>query len=287
MKNIVARSLSGIVYVAVIVAAVLAGSWCMYFLSLLFTLAGTCEYQHLCEDKSEECISPPIRAFDLMGAVLVWALLPLPQFVSLFAETPLESLGATLSAYMIVLVLLAIYFIGRFFFAVFDSSEDPWSNLGRSILGIVYIAVPMTVLNMISDSTLMNRLGVLMMFVLIWLNDTGAFLVGSSFGKTRLCERLSPKKSWEGFWGGMGICLVAAIIFALCTGGNVLAWAVFGLLVSATATVGDLFESLLKRSAGVKDSGKLIPGHGGILDRIDSLLFVIPVSALFWLVASM
>jgi phosphatidate cytidylyltransferase len=119
------------------------------------------------------------------------------------------------------------------------------------------------------------------MFALIWVNDTGAYCVGSTMGKHRLCERLSPKKSWEGFWGGMAFCVIASVIYALIMNYNVLASVAFGIIVSLFATFGDLFESLLKRSAGVKDSGKLIPGHGGVLDRIDSLLFVAPAAAIY------
>jgi phosphatidate cytidylyltransferase len=122
---------------------------------------------------------------------------------------------------------------------------------------------------------------ILWMFALIWINDTGAYCVGSTMGKHRLCERLSPKKSWEGFFGGMAFCIIASGIYALIAHGDMLTSIAFGLLVCVFATWGDLFESMLKRSAGVKDAGNIIPGHGGVLDRIDSLLFVAPAAAIF------
>ena len=128
---------------------------------------------------------------------------------------------------------------------------------------------------------LSNHVFVLAVFVLIWLNDTGAFCVGSLFGRHRLFERISPKKSWEGFFGGLIFCLVAAAILKTCFGEyfpgmGMLLMLGLGAVVSVFGTWGDLVESLIKRTLGVKDSGHVLPGHGGILDRIDSLLLVIP-----------
>ena len=131
---------------------------------------------------------------------------------------------------------------------------------------------------------------VLAMFMFIWINDTGAFCVGSLIGRRRLFERISPKKSWEGFWGGLVFCIAFSIFFALVFDKffynlPVNIFIAFAIVVSVFATFGDLFESLLKRSAGVKDSGKIMPGHGGILDRIDSLLMVGPICFCFLLIA--
>ena len=113
---------------------------------------------------------------------------------------------------------------------------------------------------------------------MIWLNDTGAYCTGSLLGRHKMFPRVSPKKSWEGFAGGLLFC-VAAAVGAWCfgiQGWDLWQWLVAGAVACAASTYGDLFESLLKRNAGIKDSGNLIPGHGGILDRIDSLLMVAP-----------
>ena len=133
----------------------------------------------------------------------------------------------------------------------------------------------MSIANIYYTSTTTPLL-LLTVFVAIWANDTGAYLAGSTFGKHKLFPSVSPKKSWEGFFGGF----VASIIAA----GLLLGWKpsslVFGAVISIAATWGDLFESMIKRQVGVKDSGNIIPGHGGILDRIDSLLLVLPFVAL-------
>ena len=123
----------------------------------------------------------------------------------------------------------------------------------------------------------------MLIFVMIWMNDTGAFLVGCTIGKHRLFERISPKKSWEGFWGGMAFSILSGVLYYyLIDKTNGLAfYIIMGVVTSIFATFGDLVESMFKRSIGVKDSGNLIPGHGGILDRIDSLLFVLPAMVLY------
>ena len=113
--------------------------------------------------------------------------------------------------------------------------------------------------------------------VIIWCNDILAYLTGSFFGKHRLFERISPKKTWEGFAGGLIMALVAAFILSLFSSTlSVIEWLILALIIVLTATIGDLSESMLKRYAGVKDSGNLMPGHGGILDRFDAVLFATP-----------
>ena len=116
----------------------------------------------------------------------------------------------------------------------------------------------------------------------IWVNDSFAYLTGMTFGKHRLFERISPKKSWEGFIGGAVASVVAGYVFSLFETDLVWwQWLIFSLLVVVFGTFGDLMESLIKRSVGVKDSGRIIPGHGGLLDRFDSMLLAVPVIFLY------
>ena len=119
---------------------------------------------------------------------------------------------------------------------------------------------------------------------IIWVNDVFAYLVGVTFGKHRLCERISPKKSWEGFFGGLIGAVGAALLFGYLFGGNLCIWGGLGLIVALTGVAGDLVESLIKRSVDVKDSGALMPGHGGVLDRFDALILSVPFAVVYLLI---
>lgn len=277
MKKLITRSLSGIVYVALIVGALLAGSGWFSILMALFSAIAVLEFQKLVLPPAEgSAVRVAIRAVDALTA----AALP----CAMLAVDSTSSLGASLTVIKaFVLLLFAAYPLARFTLALYDRSPRPFAMAARSVMSIVYIVLPLTVaaaINGISES--LSRLS-LMMFVMIWLNDTGAFCVGSLAGRHKMYERLSPKKTWEGFAGGVFFCVGAGVVAALCgmaplsMGG----WIGMGAVVAVFSTWGDLFESLLKRNLGVKDSGHLIPGHGGILDRIDSLLFVSPALLLY------
>ncbi len=129
-----------------------------------------------------------------------------------------------------------------------------------------------------------NYIPLLCFFILVWINDSGAYLVGVNFGRHKLFERISPKKTIEGFVGGIVSSIIAAIIISnVCEYGSLPVWIAAALVVSVFGTAGDLIESMLKRSQNIKDSGKFLPGHGGILDRFDAALFSAPmVSMLFY-----
>ncbi|GAD07793.1 phosphatidate cytidylyltransferase [Porphyromonas crevioricanis] len=172
---------------------------------------------------------------------------------------------------------------------IYSDREQMVRDTSLTFMGQAYVVLPLLCANLIAfgphtTSFLDMRVGLLLtVFVLIWVNDTFAFLSGLSFGRRKLFPSVSPKKTWEGFLGGVLASMIAATLIGrfLIEGGggsNFLMWPLLGLIVSATSTWGDLFESNLKRLAGVKDSGNLIPGHGGMLDRIDSALFALPAA---------
>jgi phosphatidate cytidylyltransferase len=176
----------------------------------------------------------------------------------------------------------------RFIEELYIHSDDAIKNLSHSMMSQIYIGAPMAL--MVYLSNLISPHLILAIFLLLWINDTGAFLIGSLFGKHRLFERISPKKSWEGFFGGLIATLIASALF--CRYFNdffgigdhdliMLVWLGFGAVISIFGTWGDLVESLMKRTLHVKDSGTMIPGHGGILDRIDSLLLALPAAIAF------
>lgn len=168
---------------------------------------------------------------------------------------------------------------------LYNQESSPLTNLAYSYMGQMYVALPIGLMSMYY--TLPNGMHLLLaVFIMIWLNDTGAFCVGSLLGKHKLYPRISPKKSWEGFFGGVAFVIASAFVFKYCfhlyfTNISLCGLIGLGAVVAAFATWGDLIESLIKRTLGVKDSGTLLPGHGGILDRIDSLLLVIPATLLY------
>lgn len=174
-------------------------------------------------------------------------------------------------------------------FELVSSNKNTIGNSGLSVLGFIYIAVPFSLMNFIIFPTLNGPnstfypwilVGV---FFIVWVNDSFAYLVGSSIGKHKMCANISPKKSWEGLIGGAVFAVIMGLVNAvLFQAISMLSWVGIAVLTSTFGTFGDLFQSKLKREIGVKDSGSILPGHGGFLDRLDSLFFVIPAIFL-WL----
>lgn len=168
---------------------------------------------------------------------------------------------------------------------LYRNRPDPFTNIAHGFLGIIYVAVPVTLLiNIVHPN---DEIGYNPFFFLGWLmlvlsTDSGAYLAGSAFGKHKLFERISPKKSWEGAAGGLLMSICFAIGFAQFLD-FLSVWEWVGLsVVSVVAGIyGDLVESLLKRNVGAKDSGKLLPGHGGILDRLDSIVLATPFAFVY------
>lgn len=168
-------------------------------------------------------------------------------------------------------------------YELFRQKENPFANIALTIFGILYIAVPFSMLNffvfkynshgMTYDFSLLMSI-----FVFIWSSDSGAYLFGVKFGRNKLLERISPKKSWEGFLGGLFTAVVAAwALSRMFTQYNLPVLIILAVVTVIAGTLGDLVESMIKRSAGVKDSGQFMPGHGGLLDRFDSLLLASPI----------
>jgi phosphatidate cytidylyltransferase len=154
----------------------------------------------------------------------------------------------------------------------------PFTNIAYTFLGIVYIAVPFALLNhVVFDNGYYNFEIILGSLLILWATDTGAYFAGTFFGKRKLFERISPKKSWEGFWGGAALAMTMTYGISLAfTSLQVVDWLIIGILIIIGGTFGDLVESLLKRSIEIKDSGKSLPGHGGFLDRFDGLYISAP-----------
>lgn len=269
MKKILTRTVFGCIYVALIVTALTLDSPYLFFgVFSLFIIFGILEFHRLAGQESS-FFKYLVASLDSLGGITMFA-----------ASACLTTMGNfTLPA-----TIYLAYFIIRMVVQLYDKSDNAIASLSHSFMGQMYVAMPLSLLNVIYFNFAPHLL--LAIFIMIWLNDTGAFCVGSLFGKHRLFERISPKKSWEGFWGGFLFCIIAGILFYFAfnsyfSGLNLFEWILLGIVVAIFSTWGDLCESLIKRTLHVKDSGHIIPGHGGLLDRIDSLLLVTPASILF------
>lgn len=207
-------------------------------------------------------------------------------------------LGTNISFYSVLLVAFFSFILVPFLLLIielFQKTDKPFQNVAGTLLGIFYAIVPIFLLIGISKEDIYSE-GALFstkftpniaagILFLTWINDTGAYLVGSKIGKTPLFPRISPKKTWEGTIGGIVFCVLSAFLIHRLLGVLSLTdWMVVGGLVSIFGTLGDLIESMLKRSVGVKDSGTFMPGHGGFLDRFDAFIFEIPFIFLYLMV---
>lgn len=265
MKNWIVRSLTGIVYIAMIVGGIYLGGWWYLAMTLVLALPAIMEFKRMTVKGRESNLNTLI---DLLGAAFLlfccsWSL----NFIHF-------------------LPFYAIYFIARLISQIYTRDENPVTSLVSSFAAQAYIAFPIASMQGIMG--LGHEVVLLEMFVLIWLSDTGAFIVGSLLGRHKLFPRLSPKKSWEGFFGGIIFCVAASIAMHYLfdqppyfADNGLLILIGLGIIVPIFATWGDLAESMIKRAVGVKDSGSLLPGHGGMLDRIDSLLLVAPATFIY------
>ena len=264
MKNLLLRTLTGLVYVTVIIAGITVSSYS--FLVLFSTISALClwEFYHLIQTQKQTKIN---LWYNSLGGSLL--------FVSAWLYVAGIVSPVIFLSYLIYIALV-------FVMELYKKQPDPIMHSAYIFLGQCYIALPLALLNRLAfragegGENQYSWTFILALFVFIWINDTGAYLIGSQFGKHRLFERISPKKSWEGFFGGLFFAIVSSLVFARFEPEiPYYHWAGLAIVIAMFGTWGDLIESLIKRTLGVKDSGKTLPGHGGFLDRFDSLLLAI------------
>ena len=188
---------------------------------------------------------------------------------------------------MALLVLTLIVSIKCLFF-LFNEKIQKITSFSKYLCLFGYIILPFIFITKIpiGEQNKYNPKIIISIFILIWTNDTFAYIVGKSIGKHKLLEKISPKKTIEGFIGGIFFTVLASYIIAKyyiqIKEVNTFIWIIIALIVSIFGTIGDLIESKFKRIAGVKDSGKIMPGHGGVLDRLDSIIFAAPIVYSFY-----
>lgn len=276
-KNLIVRAITGVLFVAIMVAGFLNPTGMIALFALIAGLT-LWEYTGLVNDIEDVRVNRPITT--VAGVYLVLAV----------AEV---RTGMTNNFVIFVPYLLTIVYL--FISELYTNNKNAVNDWAYTMLSQLYIALPLSMISVLAfeqsatDSMVhYDMLLPLSLFIFLWANDTGAYCSGSLLGKHKLFPRISPGKSWEGsIGGGILVLVVAALIGYYANQGTVahslsiIEWMGLGLTVVFFGTWGDLVESLFKRTLGIKDSGNILPGHGGMLDRFDSALMAIPAAVIY------
>ena len=266
MSDLQRRFLTALVVGLLFLAAIYSGPLTYSLLFALAVVLGLWEYFDLVEKSG-------FKAQRLHGLVVGLSLYVTDILVHFYEYTIM----------LYLIPLLVLFFTMPL--ELYRNRKNPFINIALGLFGLLYFALPLTLLNHLVlpnhdhgyDPTFL-----LTFFMLIWACDTGAYFCGRWLGKHKLFERVSPKKTWEGAIGGVILSLIFGVIFSYAYPiMEMWKWMVLAAIASIAGIYGDLVESLLKRNVGVKDSGRLLPGHGGVLDRVDSILLATPPAFVF------
>jgi len=269
-KNFIVRTITGVLFVAVLVTCFL---WPTSMVLLFALITG-------------------LTIWEFGGLVNQFDDIQVNRFIStvagvyLFLAMAGFCMGITGTTAFIPYLITVVYLIVA---ELFTKAPNPVNNWAYTMLSQMYIALPMSTINALAFQTSSegnyNFILPLSVFVFLWVNDSGAYCAGSLFGKHKLFPRVSPGKSWEGSIGGALLVLLVAALMGYYTGGegqwSIPVWMGLGLVIVVFGTLGDLVESLFKRTLGIKDSGNILPGHGGMLDRFDSSLMALPAAVVY------
>jgi phosphatidate cytidylyltransferase len=268
MRKIGVRAVSGVVFVAIMLSAIYFGiavfsAWMLFVLCVAMW-----EFYHIARHL-------PVRPNSILGFVMGLIIYGAACVRSFFVNNQDAVNLSTLCFYLLIPFAVAVFIA-----ELYRRREQPFINIAYTLLGVIYIALPLSLMPITFAEV--GRNFIFCYFILLWSNDTFAYLVGICIGKHQLFPRHSPKKSWEGYVGGIcSVALSSYILHQIFLDVPLLHIAVTGLIISLTSTLGDLVESMLKRNAGIKDAGKIMPGHGGFLDRFDVSLISFPLVYLF------
>lgn len=275
LKNFIVRTISGAVLLAIVLGAATCydAYWVLLF---VITTLGMWEFYRMAEAVS-------CRPRKVLGLAVGLALYATTLLV-VMDVTGMADVGMAPFAGVAGVVFLAFMVFGVELFAL---SESPLRNVASTLLGVVYVAVPMAVMTflpLLLSGGVWKPWYFLFYIFIVWGNDVFAYLVGITLGRHRLCERISPKKSWEGFFGGIAGALGVGAVAAWVLDDSCALWLGLAAVVAVASVVGDLVESMFKREAGIKDSGNILPGHGGMLDRFDALIYAAPFALVYLIV---
>ena len=278
-KNFIVRTITGVLFVAILVTCFLRP------ISMIFLFA----------------LVTGLTVWEYGGLVNEWDDIQVNRFIStaagvyLFLAFAGYCTGYTPATVFIPYLVTVVYLIIS---ELYTKAPNPINNWAYTMLSQMYIALPYSMINVLAfqsnaeGEVSFNYLLPLSLFIFLWVNDTGAYCCGSLFGRHKLFPRVSPGKSWEGSIGGAVFVVIAAAVIGYLVGGmqggySIPVWIGLGLTVVVFGTLGDLVESLFKRTLGIKDSGSILPGHGGMLDRFDSSLMAIPAAVIYFYTLSL
>ena len=280
MSNFWARTVTGLSMVFILLVSMAFSFWVFAALFLGIALLALWEFYSLF---SRDSFSPQ-RIYGTVGGALIYL------SIILGFHPDLDFTGSNRTPILLISDLALLFL--PFIFEIYRKKSQPLVNIAMTITGMLYIAVPLALLSLLNgeDSLRFLHLPILLsgFFILTWFYDTGAYLFGSAFGKHRFFERISPKKSWEGTIAGVIVALLTAVgLHFLAPGISLHDWLIIAFLIILFGTFGDLAESLFKRSLNIKDSGSILPGHGGILDRFDTMFISVPFVFLYLVIRNL
>lgn len=297
-KNLVVRTLSGFVLLGIVLLAILWSKWSLVLLLAAIIIGGLREFYRMARmaGYSPQRLVGTVAGLILL-AVAFWLMHVMDEHPLVYWDRNIRGdyLLVIFGLFLFITMLLPLMFI----YELFRKSPTPIANVGTTLMGFVYVAMPLSMLLFIPlflTPDIWRAKIVLFYIFIIWANDVFAYLFGITFGRHRLFERISPKKSWEGFVGG----ILGAVVMGYIAGSSIIGdmqdtlpaesidrtavmiqWIGLAIIAAISGVFGDLVESLFKRSVDLKDSGHIMPGHGGWLDRFDALLLSIPFSFIY------
>ena len=280
MRNLIVRTISGVVLLGIVLGAAFGGPYAYGSFLLLIVVVGMWEFYNIAAATG----AVPHRTLGLAAGIVLFvtSFFLFHGFVSMSqSESGVDML---IGGILYFAALIPLCFIVE----LFHESETPLRNVATTLMGIFYVAFPMSLMLFIPVLITGEWKPEAFLFYLfiVWGNDVFAYLTGIAIGKHKMSPRISPKKSWEGFAGGIVGAIAMGAVGSFVVGGSLGMWLGLAAVVAITSVFGDLVESMFKREAGIKDSGKIMPGHGGVLDRFDALLISSPFAFVYLIGAS-